>query len=100
MHGKSFEKDNLQRYFGSPDKNGTLYFEDMTPEQVVHWNAEQADKYGLHIDPRTRTAEQSIFVTGSKPNVPLDRISDNLIFDPSGLPYGILGGYISNNSKQ
>lgn len=47
-----------------------------------------------------RTAEQSIFVTGSKPNVPLDHIQDKSIFDPSGLPYGILGGYISNNSKQ
>lgn len=100
MFGKSFEKDNLQRYFGEPSGNGDLSFKYMTPDQVAHWNAEQADKYGFHINPRTRTAEQFIFVTGPKPNVPLDRISEKSIFDPSALPYGLLGGYISNSSKQ
>lgn len=85
IFGESFKKDNLQRYFKEPDKNGHLSFKDMTPEQVARWNKEQADKYNLHIDPKTRTAEQYVFVKGPKPNIPLDPISNRPIFDFSGL---------------
>lgn len=94
--GESFKKDNLQRYFKDPDKNGNFSFKDMTPEQVARWNKEQADKYNLHIDPETRTAEQYVFVKGPKPNIPLDPISNRPIFDFSGLLQGLSGGYMSN----
>lgn len=63
IFGESFKNNNLQRYFGEP-KNGEVYFSGMTPRQVEAWNAEQADTYGMHIDPKTRTSEQYIFVTG------------------------------------
>lgn len=94
--GESFKKDNLQRYFKKPDEKGHLSFKDMTPEQVARWNKEQADKYNLHIDPETRTAEQYVFVKGPKPNIPLDPVSNRPIFDFSGLLQGLSGGYMSN----
>lgn len=94
--GESFKKDNLQRYFKEPDENGHLSFKDMTKEQVARWNKEQANKYNLYIDPKTRTAEQYVFVKGPKPNIPLDPISNRPIFDFSGLLQGLSGGYMSN----
>ena len=63
--GKSYNE--LKNYFPKPDEDGNINFKDMSPEQVTRWNAEMADKYGMHIDPKTRTAEQYIFVTGKDP---------------------------------
>lgn len=62
MYGKSYGQ--IKNYFGTPDWLGNLQFKDMTPEQVAKWNLEKADQFGMHIDPKTRTAEQYIFVTG------------------------------------
>ena len=94
MFGKSYKE--LSKYFGNPDANGNLSFKSMTSDQVAHWNAEQADKYGFHINPRTRAAEQYVFVKGPKPNIPLDPVSNRPIFDFSGLLQGLSGGYMSN----
>lgn len=65
MYGKSYEQ--IKNYFGTPDRLGNLQFKDMTLEQVAKWNSEMADQFGMHIDPKTRTAEQYIFVTGEAP---------------------------------
>lgn len=64
-YGKSYNK--LKDYFKYKGSD-YVHFKDMTPEQVAKWNKEQADTYGMHIDPESRTSEQWIFITGKKPN--------------------------------
>ncbi len=54
--------------------------------QVMRWNSEMADQYGIHIDPITRTAEQYVFITGKKPK----SLDINLVREgATGSVYGI-----------
>lgn len=83
--GTTYSK--LKSYFGEPQGDlRILKFRDMTPEQVMRWNSEMADQYGIHIDPITRTAEQYVFITGKKPK----SLDINLVREgATGSVYGI-----------
>lgn len=48
----------FEPYFTRILDDGKAQFVDMTSEMVTKWNREIAPKYGIHIDPKTRTAQQ------------------------------------------
>lgn len=55
-HGTNFAV--FKPYFTHIESNGKALFKNMTDEMVEKWNKEIAPKYGISIDPISRTAEQ------------------------------------------
>lgn len=52
--------NNWSKYFNKPDYRGNVYFQDMTPQQIIDFNASQNL---IQIDPITRTAPKPMFIT-------------------------------------
>lgn len=58
----------VRQYFSQADPTDfILPFDKMTDGEVIAWNAEMANKTGMYIDPKTRTADHYMFITGKKP---------------------------------
>lgn len=58
----------VRQYFSQADPaDYILPFDKMTDGELNSWNAEMANKTGMYIDPKTRTADHYMFITGKKP---------------------------------
>lgn len=61
IFGKNF--DEFKEYFTEIQPNGEALFSNMTNEAVLKWNEVLAPKYGIYIDPITRTSEHLTLIT-------------------------------------